>query len=542
MSQVEELKRNFCPHCTVKVPDESISCNLCGSEDLIPDPYPEVGDEWKKREFDEPITGIETAIEHEHEEQVRRYIGEVLGREETDVGVPFQPEKLAGSFLTPEEEDLIIGAIPLQALPEPPKIQLDENAVKALTEEKFGFLTGNAGTGKTTLISEVSRINPKLITICATTGIAAVNLNSRTVHSELKFFDLKSMENAWREQLLHKNLRLVRARTSNLLIDEASMLGAEQLDLIMNAVDEINSDGTGKQLGVWLSGDLCQLPPVNMRYVFKSDYWYPFQENTIKLTKVWRQDNVKFMEGVNLVRANKGIEAMEVFKSCGVNFVNKVDDNFEGTTLIPNNNDVDAYNEKRLRMVQAPIIRSPAKISGKSLPEWQRLIPVELRLKVGAYVMILANNTPDFDYVNGDCGWVEDYLENDDVFKVKLKRNGNIVRIPRIKRQNFQANEPEKYLFTPKFTPYIDFKTGDWVVGEISYHPLRLAYASTIHKSQGLSLDMVQINTTPPFFGYDSMGYVSISRARTPEGLFLVGKPEFIGRKITMNKEVMQYV
>lgn len=554
MSQIEHnFIRDFCPNCTIKVPKDAISCNNCGSEDLIPDPYPE------------------------------------QNKEELNDGYLYNGET-KDYLLTQEEEDLIVGAIPLQALPndvkvsinnentfykveqdgisgledlteeelkelelpseefftkvvvEESKLELDRNAVLKITSEKFGYLTGNAGTGKSTLIKEIDRLNPGLLTLCATTGIAAINCNSKTLHSTLKFFDTKSLENNYREQLLHMNLRKVRARSSKLVIDEASMLGAEQLDLICNAIDDVNQDDTGKQLGLWLMGDLLQLPPVKMKYVFKSDYWDRFGDNTIKLTKVWRQDNPQFLEGINLLRANKGLAAMEVFKSCGVTFLDKVNDDFEGTTLIPNNNDVDMYNDKRLRAISGTLIRSQAKIRGKEMNEWSRLIPGELRLKVGAYVMILSNDIPEFRFVNGDTGWIEDYNEDDDYFSVKLMRTNNIVQIRRIKRMNFYDKEPEKYMFTPKFQPYQDFKTGDWVIGEISYHPLRLAYASTIHKSQGLSLDMVQINTKPQFFGYDAMGYVSISRARTPEGLFLVGTPEAIGRKITMNKEVMKYV
>lgn len=552
MNQIEqEFIRDFCPRCNIKVTKDAISCNNCGSEDLIPDPFLMLANSNNDKAFLEALEAAHNneynSIEELSDDEIKVTINN------TNTFYEIEEEGISGlEDLTEEElkelevatEDVaeFLNEEGFIDIKERSPLQLDENAVHKLTTEKFGFLTGNAGTGKSTLISELSRLHPELLEICATTGIAAINLNSKTLHSTLKFFDTKSLEINWREQLLHMNLRKVRARRKILLIDEVSMLGAEQLDLICNAIDDINNDDTGKQLGLWVSGDMCQLPPVKMKYVFKSDYWDRFEDNKVRLTKVWRQDNLDFMKGIDLLRSNKGIEAMEIFKKCGVNFLDKVNDDFEGTTLIPNNADVDAYNEKRLRALPGMLIRSQSKIRGKEMKEWEKLVPAELRLKVGAYVMILSNDIPDFKFVNGDCGWVEDYDESEDAFNIKLKRTNSIVSIKRIKRQNFSDKEPEAYMFTPKFQPYQDYKTGDWVIGEILYHPLRLAYASTIHKSQGLSLDMVQINTRPPFFGYDAMGYVSISRARTPEGLFLIGNPDAIGRKITMNKEVLKYV
>lgn len=428
-------------------------------------------------------------------------------------------------------------------------LQLDENAVNKLLDDDFGFLSGIAGTGKSTIINEVSRLYPNLLEVCASTGIAAVNLNSKTLHSTLKFFDYYSLEVAWQEQVLHYNLRLVRSRRQKLLIDEISMIDAGTFDLIMSAVDEINSDGTGKTLGVWLTGDMAQLPPIknklydykgNGQYIFKSDYWDRFAKNTIRLTKVWRQDNIEFMKGINLIRAGKGVEAIKVFKECGVIFAKEVDNNFIGTTLIPKNNEVDAYNEKRLRMLTTSLIRVDSKSYGKQLREWQKLIPIELRVKVGALVMLLANDIPDFNYVNGDTGIIEDYNAKDEIFKVKLKRTGKLIKISRIARTNLSDKEPD--FPSGGFTPYSDYKTGQWVIGRILYFPLRLAYASSIHKSQGLSLDTVQIDARHNFFSYPSMGYVGISRARTPSGLILVGDPESIGRKMRMSSEVKQYV
>ena len=420
------------------------------------------------------------------------------------------------------------------------KLQLDQDAVDNLMSNDFGFLTGEAGTGKSTLITEVCRINPHEFELCATTGIAGINLGTKTLHSTLKFFDTRSLGLAFDRGLLHMNLRKVRARKKKLFIDEVSMLGAEPFDLLMNAIDEINSDKTANKLGLWVSGDMAQLPPIKERYVFRGDYWNPrFSDNTIKLTKVWRQTNKDFLDGINLIRKGAGVEAMKFLQKAGVNFTNQIDDHFDGTTLIAKNDGVDVYNTKRLNELTTPLIRVTVITSGVQHNEWQRLIPFELRLKTGALVMILANDIPNFDFVNGDLGTIESYDADSEFFNIKLKRNDKVVRIKRIERLNLTDDEPNS---TGRFQPYHDYQSGQWVSGWIRYFPLRLAWASTIHKSQGLSLDKVQIDTRGQFFGYDSMGYVSISRARTPEGLYLVGTPTAIGQKVRMSKEVANYV
>lgn len=489
MQTEQDIIRNFCPYCTeiVNLDKTPTWCETCRTTDLIPTPP--------------------------------QFITDIKYFDSADLNEKLEEPKS--------------------------KLDLDKNAVNKLLNEDFGYLAGVAGSGKSTLITELDRLYPHLLEIVATTGIASVNLGTKTINSTLKYFDTKSLENAWQEQTLHFNLRLVRSRKQKLLIDEISMMDAEQLNLIVNAVDEINSDNTGKKLGLWITGDFLQLPPIRAKYAFHSDYWDRFANNTVRLTKVWRQDNLEFMRGINLIRENKGIQAMQVLQSCGVNFVDKVDDNFEGTTLIPKNDEVESYNLKRLNQIPGLPIRTMTKIYGKALPEWNKNIPVELRLKIGAYVMILANDIPEFNFVNGDCGIIEGFTKNEEgkeVYSVRLKRNNTLVDIRRIERFNLSDKEPNSSMFTGNFRPYNDYKTGEWVIGKVSYHPLRLAYASTLHKSQGLSLDLVQIDTRHQFFGADSMGYVGISRARTPNGLYLVGKPETIGKKLHINKEVMKYV
>lgn len=422
------------------------------------------------------------------------------------------------------------------------KIEIDPSILEKL-KEPFVDINGKAGTGKTTLIHQAAYDDPNYIELCSTTGIAAVNLGGRTINSVLKYFNTKSLEQNYREDKLQWALRKIRLKKRVLGIEEKSMLDARQLDIIMAAVDEINNDKTGRPLlGVHLIGDFLQLPPVNAEFAFKSKYWNRFENNTINLDKIWRQDNPDFIEAINLIRQGNGKAAVEKLQACGVKFTSEVDWNFDGTTLISLNDKVDYYNTKRLNLLKTPMIRTLSKTRGQPLNEWKKLIPDELRLKVGAYVMILSNDVPMFNYVNGDCGTVEEYDSKSDKFTIKLKRNDKIVKIGRIIRQNLSSSNPTHGHFSSGFSPRVDPKTGDWIIGEISFHPLRLAYASTIHKSQGLSLDAAQIDTSGGFFGTMGMAYVAISRAKTPENLILVGDPKHIANKIITNPEVRRWV
>lgn len=413
-------------------------------------------------------------------------------------------------------------------------------------EKDFAFVTGAAGTGKTFSIRAMAEQNPNYMELCSTTGIAAVNLGGITINSCLKYFDTTSLENNFRDGFLHYRLREVRAKKRVLGIEECSMMPAEQLDLIVEAVDEINNDKTDRKLGVHLIGDLLQLPPVSTPYskaspIYESEYWPRFQNNTLKLEKIWRQNNPEFVRGINLIRANKGVEGIKVLKSCGVRFENKVDNHFKGTTLIAKNVDVDIFNDKRLQELATPLIRTTIKCGGIQASEWKKNIPFELKTKIGAYVMVLTNCLPNFDYVNGDCGYIEDYDNVKESFRIKLVRTGQVVNIGRLSRMNLSDTKPDDGT-TGRFEPYSDFKTSRWIIGYIQYHPIRLAWASSIHKAQGLSLDAVQIDTKSQFFGFESMGYVAISRCRTPAGLILVGDPDMIGKKIRMNPKVLKYV
>jgi len=446
------------------------------------------------------------------------YTGEALGREEI-ANLPIQPEKAATIPIVEEDSD-------------------DLN----ILDRQFIFVTGAAGTGKTYTINKYNLKHPDYIELCATTGIAAINLNTKTVNSTLKYYDTDSLRDSYMDQRLHWILRNIREEKRVLGIEEISMMDANQLDLIYDAINEINEDKNPRKLGLHIIGDLLQLPPVKANMVTEANCWSVFQENTIRLEKIWRQGNEKFIQAINLVRSGDGRNAVPLLKECGVQFIPSVIDKFDGTTLIGKNDLVDDYNSKRLMEIQGETITSIPSRKGEQLGEWKTQIPNLMRFKVGAYVMILANNCPDFDFVNGDCGTITAYSKTNDAFTIKLKRNNNEVTIKHRTLLNLSKHEPDKKFFTKEFSPYVDQFTKKWVIGKVEYHPMRLAYASTIHKSQGLSLDKLQVQINTWNFGLPGMAYVSISRARTPEGLYIVGSEAMLVDKIKTEKSVMRYV
>lgn len=425
-----------------------------------------------------------------------------------------------------------------------PKIGTNSD-IDTILKKRFFWVTGLAGSGKTTLIKNRIIEKPEEMELAATTGIAAINLGTRTINSILKYFDTRSLRNAYIDSFLQLNLRKVRERREKLIIDEASMMDAEALDIIFDAVSEINNDANPRKLGIGLVADLLQLPPIKAKYIFEANCWNNFAENTIRLTKIWRQDNKEFIEALNLVRSGEGKSAVNLLQDCGVEFKNEVDKYFNGTTIIPKNADVNDFNSKRLAELNGNMIRVVPLRKGEPASEWKPerdLIPVEQRFKISCLVMILSNDTEKWEYANGDTGIITNYEAKKDVFTVKLERNGNEVEIPRILRLNLTDKAPTNRHFQPNFQPYVDHLTSQWVIGTIYYHPLRIAYASTAHKVQGLTLDNVQIDGRHQFFGAPSMFYVAMSRARTPEGLVIVGTPELIARRINIDPKVKEFI
>jgi ATP-dependent DNA helicase PIF1 len=415
---------------------------------------------------------------------------------------------------------------------------------------RCSFITGAAGTGKTYLVRERIAADTKEGVLCATTGIAAVNLGTITINALLKYFDTDSLSNAYISGRLTSRLAALAKQYRNIYVDEVSMMAAEQLDILYQAVraanrqkgvQKVNPDG----LGITLTGDFAQLPPIKARWAFEADCWEEFERSVVKLDKNWRQGEGDFLAAINLLRHGRGDDGAAALASTVTTFTNALDLEFNGTTIMSRNDEVDRFNWVALRRLKSKAFTVGSKRWSLASPpgEW-KLIPAELELKIGAYVMILAN-ARDFSYANGDCGWVVD--RGSSSISVRLARNEKIVEVALIDRHVHSTDEVDGVDETAKAPttwgrPWWDEKAERYVVGTVRYLPLRLAWASTVHKSQGLTLDRVQLDIRNAFFGHSAMSYVAVSRCRTAEGLRIVGSERLLAQRCRIDPKIARWV
>jgi ATP-dependent DNA helicase PIF1 len=461
-------------------------------------------------------------------------------------------------------------------------IALGQDEEDAQAKEPYcEFLTGSSGSGKTFEIKRRVTEDPHYAVLGSTTGISAINLGTRTIHSILGYFNTASLQENFRRGYVQSKLRKLAMEEGfrNLCIDEISMMPAAQLDTIYEAVKEVNNFKTmkdeGCSLGIILTGDFCQLPGISDEesgkcdFAFEAECWPRFQANTTRLTKIWRQENIEFINVLNLLRAGKGAEATELVKTM-TRFRLDTDPDFEGTTILSTNREVERANVLRLMQLKGKSIIVPSKrwgvrkIREKPPSEW-KIIPEQLQVKIGALVMILANarsgGSGSFEYVNGDLGHIVDFTDSPtrQSFQIELLRNKKIVNISRIHRTVTSKDQPEEVTngeLNPKDIPLceppidpapfgrvsLEIDRGVYHVGGIEYFPLRVGYAATTHKVQGLSLDQVQIDFRGHFFGHPGSLYVAVSRCKTPEGLRLVGSAETFAKRCVIDERVIPWL
>lgn len=437
------------------------------------------------------------------------------------------------------------------------------------------FVSGSAGTGKTTEIRRRMEEDPNYATLSASTGIAAINLSAVTIHSLLGFFDTDSLRDAYLQGSAKKKLRkIVDEGYKNVVLDEISMISKETLDLLVKVFDDVNLNLplSRNLIGLTLVGDFGQLPPIGDKspgkrsshitpWAFDASSWKRFQPNITKLTKVWRQADPKFLAALNHARRGEGEGVVAALDSAGVEYHSSTDTEFDGTTIVSKNDEVDRHNTIALDRVKGRLMALPSARWGQQRQEWKN-IPEKTILRENAYVMVLSNKragdgSSEFLYVNGDCGHVRGVQSNGQgvppSILVELVRNNQLVAVNPVVRGSEFKEKPDGLTVDVKISSSIDDgsyipqphfrgKVQKYVTSQVMYYPIRLAYASTVHKCQGLSLDKVQIDFSSWMMSTPAMIYVALSRARTLEGLRIRGMREHITTKCKCDPRIISWL
>lgn len=401
------------------------------------------------------------------------------------------------------------------------------------------FLTGKAGTGKTTFLNEFVKKTKKKHIVVAPTGIAAINAGGVTIHSmfglPLRTFlptadridssianNITDLQQHFRYR--KDKLKLLR-EVEVLIIDEVSMLRADVLDMMdfsLRFIRRNNQRFGGVQM--LFIGDLYQLPPVvRDEHVLKMFYNSPFFFDslaikdipllTIELTKVYRQTDEGFLEILNAIRDGD-------VANIDFNHLNeRYDPGFEAgeepyVYLCSHNKMADDINQEKLKDIKVSPNTYEAKLFGE-FKENQYPNEQFLELKIGAQVMFIRNDiTGEKKYFNGKLGEISSLDDNE--IKVILEGSEREITVKR------EVWEQKKYSLDT------DKNIKEEVLGSFEQFPIKLAWAVTIHKSQGLTFDKVIIDAGKSFTA--GQVYVALSRCRTLEGIVLKSKitPEVI--------------
>jgi hypothetical protein len=405
----------------------------------------------------------------------------------------------------------------------------------------------------------------------ATTGVAsrvlATNTLSavKTINSTLGYFDTDSLRKSRDRGTLRKNLAKIRKKFTRIIIDECSMLNAEQFEIIVAACEEVG-------LGLVIIGDFLQLPVIEPKP--KPDGWQRWLFNTpafakfeiIRLTTQYRQTDTDFLVGLNLLRAGRGEEAIPHLRKAGIHFIpggtkSPLALNFNGTTICGTNEMKDRINDLQYKKLTSEEYTVVTKRHGVWQYEEQWAdIPDSVSLKIGTRVMVLrnlygemaesdkvkkvdtdahvvehtlegivlrnedgsvgfANEDSDKDELlqaNGDTGVVE-AIEDGIAFLVR-RDDGALIKV------EIMDSDNGKHHFEigadGRRTRIVDEEPTAW----INYLPLAKAWAMTTHKSQGLTIDHPTRIVCESFFSrISAMAYVAISRVKNPKHLTIVG-------------------
>ncbi len=418
------------------------------------------------------------------------------------------------------------------------------------------FLTGKAGTGKTTLLREIIQTTHKNTVVVAPTGIAALNAGGVTIHSMFQlpfsgFIPSHTAESQFSETIKFENKESLRRhfkmngvkkaviRNMELLvIDEVSMLRADLLDAMDYMMQTVRKKTAPFGcVQVLFIGDLLQLPPVirdeewrTLRNYYKGKFFFhshviqQYPPLYIELSKIFRQTDSSFISVLNNLRNNQitpeDVQTLNQYVK--PDFDLKANKGY--ITLTTHNAKADAMNAQSLEDLKGELITYKPEITG-DFPE--KIYPIEynLQLKVGAQIMFVKNDLAfEKNYFNGKMGIIKS-LSSQEIL-VHFPEENKTIEVERYEWQNirYKVNALTK-------------EVEEEVLGTFVHYPIKLAWAITIHKSQGLTFDKAALDVSQVFM--PGQAYVALSRLRSLEGLILLSPLRMNG--ISNDQDVMDY-
>jgi ATP-dependent DNA helicase PIF1 len=382
-------------------------------------------------------------------------------------------------------------------------------ALEIMLSGESVLLTGPAGAGKTFVLNQFIRLSKSMakhVSVTATTGLAATHLGGTTIHSWAGIGVSDYLPQGFAEHIA-KGRREIIEKTDVLIIDEISMLHDYRLDMI----DEVcrlvrRKDEPFGGIQVIMSGDFFQLPPINRGdsraggFVVHSNVWQELDPTICYLQEQHRQDDEELLDILNALRGGA------IRRHHAEKLLSRVDEVPPPETLLTElhtvNIDVDRLNDAKLDELSGDELFYTQTTTGSEnyVENLQRsvLAPATLRLKKGALVMAIKNSI-DRKYANGSIGTVVEF-EPSTEYPIVEYTNGHIVSMT-----------PDTW----------ELRDGDKKRASITQIPLRLAWAITVHKSQGMTLDAARIDLRKAFV--EGMGYVALSRVKNLRNLYLSG-------------------
>ena len=414
-------------------------------------------------------------------------------------------------------------------------------ALEALDAGENVFVTGKAGTGKSTLLRHFLDTTTQQAVVTAPTGVAALNVSGQTIHRLFGFHGAITPEEVDSSDYYPRRTRAVLGTMQTLIVDEVSMARADLMDCMDLALRRFGPT-PGAPFGgvqVVLVGDPYQLPPVvvdaeaehfRTRYptpfFFSSDALKHLDYQLVELTTVYRQQDAAFVDLLNAVRTGDAGQA--VFDVLNTRYdpdFTPPDDEF-WVTLTTTNKMADTVNDTRLEALNGDWHTSEATVTG-DVDESDKAVPDQLKYKIGAQVMLVANDSGD-RYVNGSMGTIIDVTYDDKgepAVTIDLLDGGSV----EVTAHTWQVNQPV----------IIDGRLRYDTVGTFTQLPFKPAWAVTIHKSQGKTLERAVVSLGRGTFA-DGQLYVALSRCTSLDGLVLASQVK--AHHVKVEREVTRFL